>query len=135
MQLVNVAWKFMIQDFDLCNSMYILILGFCRICTYLLNIDYVLNTVLFCLQSIPGSKMLKRLLMFLLEMLSSRGLSSFQWWTDLREKPWGLVDYFYVPFMFWVIFSFDNQFDWHAAETGYCWFLIHWRSWRHQRDV
>lgn len=33
MQFVNVAWKFMIQDFDLCNSTYILILGFCQIWT------------------------------------------------------------------------------------------------------
>lgn len=29
--------------------------------------------------------------MFHLEMLSSQGLSNFQWWTDSKEKPLGLV--------------------------------------------
>jgi len=31
--------------------------------------------------------------MFHLEMLSSQGLSNFQWWTDSKEKPSGLVRY------------------------------------------
>ena len=80
--------------------------------------------------------MLRKLQMFLLVMLSSQDLSSFQWWTDSKEKPSGLVYCSSTIFIFSsdIIFSHTEINSW-ALLLGYRWFLIHWRSWRHQRNV